>query len=68
MKKHYIFGKNQALNWLCFDLEVLGELPLSEDLVKRYDIQHPIIRQQQDDLIFKSFYNICQKILKKIKI
>jgi ATP-binding protein involved in chromosome partitioning len=67
-KKHYIFGKKSSFKLANnFDLEVLGELPLSEDLVKKYDIQHPIIKQKKDDVIFKSFFDISQKILKKIK-
>ena len=70
VKKNIIFlGKNQAFKLANnFDLEVLGELPLSEDLIKKYDIQHPIIKQKKDDVIFKSFFDISQKILKKIKI
>jgi ATP-binding protein involved in chromosome partitioning len=68
-KKHYIFGKKSSLELSNnFDLEVLGELPISEDIIRKYDNQHPIIKQKQDDVIFKSFFNICQKILKKIKI
>ena len=68
-KKHYFFGKQSSLKLANnFDLEVLGELPLSEDLIKKYDIQHPIIKQKQDDVIFKSFFDISQKIMKKIKI
>ena len=68
-KKHYIFGKQSSLAFANnFDVEVLGELPLSEDLIKKYDNQHPIIKQKQDDVIFKSFFDISQKIMKKIKI
>ncbi len=67
-KKHYIFGKQSSLKLANnFDLEVHGELPLSEDLIKKYDIQHPIIKQKKDDVIFKSFFDISQTILKKIK-
>ena len=70
VKKNIIFlGKQSSLKLANnFDLEVLGELPLSEDLIKKYDIQHPIIKQKKDDVIFKSFFDISQKILKKIKI
>ena len=70
VKKNIIFlGKQSSLKLANnFDLEVLGELPISEDLIKKYDIQHPIIKQKQDDVIFKSFFDISQKILKKIKI
>ena len=68
-KKHYIFGKQSSLKLANnFNLEVLGELPLSKDLIKEYDIQHPIIKQNQDDVIFKSFFDISQKIMEKIKI
>ena len=68
-KKHFIFGKNSSHKLSNnFDLEVIGELPISEDLIKKYDIQHPIIKQEQSDVIFKSFFDICQKILKKIKV
>ena len=67
-KKHYIFGKKSSLELASnFDLEVLGDLPISEDLIRKYDIQHPIIKQKQDDVIFKSFFDISQKIMKKIK-
>ena len=67
-KKHYIFGKQSSLKLANkFDLEVLGELPISEDLIKKYDIQHLMIKQKKDDVIFKSFFDISQKILKKIK-
>ena len=70
VKKNIIFlGKQSSLKLANnFDLEVLGELPISEDLIKKYDIQHPIIKQKKDDVIFKSFFDISQKILKKIKI
>ena len=68
-KRHYIFGKQSSLKLANkFDLEVLGELPISEDLIMKYDAQHPIIKQKQDDVIFKSFFDISQKIMKKIKI
>ncbi len=68
-KKHYIFGKQSSLKLANnLDVEILGELPLSENLIRKYDIQHPIIKQKQDDVIFKSFFDICQKIIKKIKI
>ena len=68
-KKHYIFGKQSSLALAKnFDVELLGELPLSEDLIGKYDIQHQIIKQKQDDVIFKSFFEITQRILKKIKI
>ena len=68
-KKHYIFGKQSSLKLANnYNLEVLGELPLSENLIKKYDIQHPIIKQKQDDVIFQSFFDISQKIMKKIKI
>ena len=63
VKKNIIFlEKNQALKLANnFDLEVLGEIPISENLIKKYDIQHPIIKQKQNDVIFKSFFDICQK-------
>ncbi len=68
-KKHYIFGKESSLKLAKnSDLEVLGELPISENLIKKYNIEHPIIKQKQNDVIFKSFFNICQKILGKIKV
>ncbi len=68
-KKHHIFGNQSSLELANkFDLEVLGELPISEDLIRKYDTQHPIIKQRKDDVIFKSFFDICQKIIKKIKI
>ena len=67
-KKHYIFGKQSSFKLANnSNLEVLGELPLCEDLVKKHDILHPIIKQKKDDVIFKSFFDISQKILKKIK-
>ena len=68
-KKHYIFGKKSSDKLANkFDIEVLGELPLSENLIKKYDIENSIIKQNQNDVIFKSFIDISQKILKKIKI
>ena len=67
-KKHYIFGKKSSLKLANkYDLEVLGELPISENLIKEYDTQHPIIKQKQGDIIFKTFFNICQKVLNKVK-
>ena len=36
-------------------------------LIKNYDIEHPIIKQKKSDIIFKSFVDICQKVLNKIK-
>ena len=68
-KKHYIFGK-QSHNKLTNDLgiEVLGELPISENFIKHHDTEHPIIKQKQNDVIFKSFFDICQKVLSKIKV
>ena len=48
-------------------IEVLGELPISENLIRNYDIEHPILKQKQNDVIFKSFFEICQKVLIKIK-
>ena len=67
-KKHYIFGKQSSYK-LAKDLgiEVLGELPISENLIKNFDIEHPIIMQKKSDVIFKSFFDICQKVLSKIK-
>ena len=68
-KKHYIFGKQSSYK-LAKDLgiEVLGELPISENLIKNFDIEHPIIMQKKSDVIFKSFFDICQKVLIKLKI
>ena len=51
-----------------FDTEILGELPISKDLIKRHDSEHPIVKQKQSDIIFKSFFDICQKVLSKIKV
>ena len=66
-KKHYIFGKQLSHELTkSFDIEILGELPISKDLIKSYDIEHPIIKQKQNDIIFKSFFDICQKVLNKI--
>ena len=68
-KKHYIFGKpanHKLTNNL--GIEVLGKLPISEDLIKKHDIEHPIINQKKSDIIFKSFFDICQKVLNKIKV
>ena len=68
-KKHYIFGKklsNELTN--NFGIEVVGELPISEDLIRNYDIEHPIIKQKKSDAIFKSFFNISQKVLIKIRV
>ena len=68
-KKHYIFGKQSRHKLTSnFDIEVLGELPISESLIKNFDIEHPIIKQNQNDVIFKSFFDICQRVLKKVKI
>ena len=67
-KKHYIFGKKSSVKLAdIFDLEVLGELPISESLIEKHNIQHPIIKQKQSDVIFKSFFDICQKVLSKIQ-
>ncbi len=67
-KKHYIFGKNSKHKLTKdFGLEVLGELPISKSLIKSYDVEHPIIKQNKSDIIFKSFFDISQKLLKKIK-
>ena len=68
-KKHYIFGKktsHKLTNNL--DIEILGELPISESLIKNFDIEHPIIKKKQSDVIFKSFFDISQKVISKIKI
>ena len=68
-KKHYIFGDKLSHEITdTFDIEILGELPISKDLIKRHDIDHPIIKQKQNDIIFKSFFDICQKVLSKIKV
>ena len=68
-KKHYIFGKNSSYKLANnLGIEVLGELPISENLIKDYDIKHPIIEQKQSDVVFKSFFEICQKVLSKIKV
>ena len=68
-KKHYIFGKNSSHKLTNnLGIEVLGELPISENLIRNYDIEHPILKQKQNDVIFKSFFEICQKVLIKIKI
>ena len=68
-KKHYIFGK-QSSHKLANNLgiEVLGELPISESLIKKHNIEHPIIMQKKSEVIFKSFFDICQKVLNKIKV
>ena len=68
-KKHYIFGEklsHEITN--TFNIEILGELPISKDLIKRHDIEHPIVKQNQGNIIFKSFFDICQKVLGKIKV
>ncbi len=68
-KKHYIFRKKSNYKLTSFfDLEVLGELPLSESLIKNHNFEHPIIKQEASDIIFKSFFDICQKVLSKIKV
>ena len=68
-KKHYIFGKQLSHELTnSFNIEILGELPISKDLIKNHDIEHPIIKQKQSDIIFKSFFDICQKVLNKIKV
>ena len=68
-KKHFIFGEKSSSTLANnFDLEILGELPISENLIKKYDLQHPIIKQKQSDVIFKSFFDICQRVLSKIKV
>ncbi len=66
-KKHYIFGKKSS-NKLCdlYNIELLGELPISENLIRKYDNEHPIIKQKESDFIFKSFVDISQKVLSKI--
>ena len=67
-KKHYIFGKQSSYKLASnLGVEVLGELPISENLIKNHDIEHPIKMQKQSDVIFKSFFDICQKVLSKIK-
>ena len=68
-KKHYIFGKQSShkLN-NNLGIEVLGELPISENLIKNHDTEHPILMQKQSDIIYKSFYEISKKVLNKIKI
>ena len=68
-KKHYIFGEQSSYK-LANDLgiEVLGELPISESLIKKHNIEHPIIMQKKSEVIFKSFFDICQKVLNKIKV
>ena len=65
----YIFGKQSSYK-LANDLgiEVLGELPISESLIKKHNIEHPIIMQKKSEVIFKSFFDICQKVLNKIKV
>ena len=68
-KKHYIFGRQLSHELTnSFDIEILGELPISKDLIKSHDIEHPIIKQKQSDIIFKSFFDICQKVLDKITV
>tara|TARA_B100001248_G_C27329554_1_gene430735 strand:+ start:171 stop:962 length:792 start_codon:yes stop_codon:yes gene_type:complete len=68
-KKHYIFGKKSHYDLTKnFGVEVLGELPISENLIKNHDVDHPIIKQKQSDFIFKSFFDISQKIIDKIKV
>ena len=68
-KKHYIFGKQSYYELTKkFGIEVLGELPISENLIKNYDVEHPIIKQKQSDVIFRTFFDICQKVINKIKV
>ena len=68
-KKHYIFGKQSSYELANnLGIEVLGELPISENLIKNLDSEHPIIMQKQSDAIFKSFFEICQKVLNKVKV
>ena len=68
-KKHYIFGK-QTSHKLSndYNIELLGELPISENLISEYNIEHPMIKQKKSDFIFKLFVDICQKVLSKIKV
>ena len=68
-KKHYIFGK-QSTDKLTniFGIDILGELPMSESLIRNHDLEHPIIKQKQSDIIFKCFFDICKKVLNKIKV
>ena len=35
---------------------------------KNYDVEHPIIKQKQSDVIFRTFFDICQKVINKIKV
>ena len=67
--KHYIFGK-QSTQQLTINtgIEVLGEIPISENLSKNYNVNHPIVNNNQSDIVFKSFSDIGQKVWGKIKI
>ena len=68
-KKHYIFGKQSSHKLAnTFGIDILGELPISESLIKNHDIEHPIIKQKESDIIFKSFFDISKKVLSKIKV
>ncbi len=68
-KKHYIFGKQSSQKLAkTFGIEILGELPISESLIKNHDIEHPIIKRKQSEIIFKSFFDISKKVLDKIKV
>ena len=64
-KKHYIFGKQSSKKLTNqFGIEMLGELPLSETLSKSYNVKNSLTNQ--NDIIFKSFFDIGQNILRKI--
>ena len=68
-KKHYIFGRQSSQKLTNdFDIEILGELPMSNNLIKNYNTEHPIIKQEQNEVIFKSHLDICKKIMSKIKV
>ena len=67
-KKHYIFGK-QTYKELCekFKIKVLGELPISEKLCGNNNFGNKFINDNPSDIITKSFFEIAEKVLNKIK-
>ncbi len=68
-KKHYIFGKKSSQQLTDkFGAEVLGELPITEDLSKDFIVKNKIINQYQSNLVFNSFLDISKKVLRKIGI
>ncbi len=65
-KRHYILGEKSVSRVAKeLDIEILGELPISDSLSKNFKDNFQIFNQNSKDLISKLFFEIGHTVIKK---